>query len=178
MNESYTAQEQMQKGFKTFILTLSVSLIIFSVIYYFISDAQNNTNIDVSAEEVSQEITNETAVVNEPEKLEESTLAVNSMNIEESDEEDTVFGKLSEAPVAVTSRAVLAGSTTNPTGTGTTQPKVTKQTTTGAVPNGGVTELTWGFFISLISFTLGFIVISKDPRKMAIQHFEKKMLEE
>ena len=41
------ANEQAQKGFKTFILTLSISLIVFSVIYYLIS---NNSNFEQNSD--------------------------------------------------------------------------------------------------------------------------------
>lgn len=149
MNENYTAQDQAQKGFKTFILTLSVSLIIFSIIYYFISDTQSVSGSDIA----------------------EETPTVKAAVTEEIKEEETVFGKIASAPVTSTSRAVLANGVTSP---GTTSPTVTETTT--AVPSTGVTQLTWGFFISLISFLVGFFVISKNPRGLAIQHFEKKML--
>ena len=155
MNEIYTAQSQAQKGFKTFILTLSVSLIIFSVIYYFISDSQTISEVEVVTD-------------------------VTKTEVEATNNEDTVFGKLAATPVTATSRAVLAGSTTSPTAPGSTAPAtggvtapVTPETT---VPSTGVTSLTWGFFISIIAFILGFVVISKDPRSLAIQYFEKRML--
>jgi len=171
MNDNYTATTQVQKGFKTFILTLSVSLIIFSIIYYFISDAQPMESLNSVAD-------NEDSMVLASNDTEE--------DIEEA-EDKTVFGQISASPVVTTSRAVLAGSTTgmstglsNAAGTRvSTAPASTapdKVTSGSAVPNGGVTELTWGFFVSMISFALGFIVISKDPRRVAMQHFEEKML--
>jgi len=184
MNDTITAQTQMQKGFKTFILTLSVSLIIFSVIYYFISDKQSSSDLNSTFDEsmtteIESAVVTDAAMVIEDQNQSPITEVENVVEqniVEEDVKEDTVFGKLASAAVIDTSRAVLAGTTTSPTGTGSTAARVVKTSTVAVVPSGGVTELTWGFFISLISFALGFIVISKDPRKMAIQHFEKKML--
>lgn len=143
---------QATKGFRTFILTLSVSLIIFSVVYYLMSDSQTVTDNTMQA----------------------STETLSA----EDKEEDTVFGKIAATTPDVTSRAVLAGTNTAPTTTGTTTSPTTttKQSTMAPVPNGGVTQLTWGFMISLVSFALGFLVISKNPRSLAMNFFEKKML--
>lgn len=49
MNNSTIAKN----GFKTFILTLAVSLIVFSVIYYIQTDASNKVNIE-STDKISQ----------------------------------------------------------------------------------------------------------------------------
>jgi len=150
-------ESQTQKGFRTFILTLSVSLIIFSVVYYLMSDSQLVTT---SSSQASVETLNAST---------------------ETKEEDTVFGKIAATTPDVASRAVLAGTNTAPTTTGTTTSPstvTTKQTTIAPVPNGGVTQLTWGFMISLVSFALGFLVISKNPRSIAMSFFEKRMLDD
>lgn len=159
---SYTAQSQAQKGFKTFILTLSVSLIVFSVLYYFISDAQ---------------VVDDTEVLSDTAEYQTST-----------DTQESAFGKLAAEKVDVSNRAVLAGTDVNTSGdmgedtTDTTVTTTTADTTvtesTTAVPDGGITQLTWGFLISLFAFTFGFIVITQNPRKLAINSFEKKMLED
>lgn len=51
--------EQAQKGFKTFILTLAISLIVFSAIYYFITNASSSSSApDIeSTDKVSQNVT-------------------------------------------------------------------------------------------------------------------------
>jgi len=155
MNETYTAQNEAQKGFKTFILTLSVSLIVFSIVYYFISDTQSGN--DIAKEQTTEEV---------------------QAAVTEDLEEDTVFSKIASAPVATTSRAVLAGTTTSPTAVGTTSATTSPTVPETTVPATGVTQLTWGFFVSLLAFALGFIVISRNPRGLALEHFERKMLKD
>lgn len=158
MNDNTYSAQNNNKGLRTFVLTLSVSLIIFSVVYYLMADSQSvNTDLQASNTE---------------------TLTANIS--EEDTEEPTVFGKIVSTTPDATSRAVLAGTTTSPTSTGTTSvtTTTTKQTTTAPVPNGGVTQLTWGFIISLLSFALGFVIISKDPRSLAVSFFERNMLKD
>ena len=86
--------QQAQKGFKTFLLTLSISLIIFSVIYYVLTSSTFNKS------GLSADIEDEQAVLVE---------------------EETVFGELASQKMDVPQRAVLAGADeTDETTQGTT----------------------------------------------------------
>lgn len=141
---------QAQKGFKTFLLTLSVSLIIFSVIYYVI------TNTSSQNESLPKDVLG--AVVENSQ---------DSANTDPKDTEDTVFGKLAAQPMNVDSKAVLAGSDFQTTGT-------TQSTT--SVPQTGVVGITFGLITSGLLFILATTVIAKNPRKLAINSFEKRTI--
>ncbi|NMB70020.1 hypothetical protein GYA27_02355 [candidate division WWE3 bacterium] len=141
---------QAQKGFKTFLLTLSVSLIIFSVIYYVI------TNTSSQNESLPKDVLG--AVVENSQ---------DSAKQDPKDAEDTVFGKLASQPMNVDSKAVLAGSDFQTTGT-------TQSTT--SVPQTGVVGITFGLITSGLLFILATTVIAKDPRKLAITSFEKRTI--
>ena len=81
------SNQQAQKGFKTFILTLSISLIVFSVIYYMLNSTPTEVDETVTA---STEVYKET----------EDVLGT---------EDKTVFGRLVEQKMDVPSKAVLSG---------------------------------------------------------------------
>ncbi|OGC68984.1 hypothetical protein A2415_04265 [candidate division WWE3 bacterium RIFOXYC1_FULL_39_7] len=130
--------DQAQKGFKTFLLTLSISLILFSVVYYVItSPSLNKSELSADVEEEQVSYT-----------------------------EETVFGDLASQKMDVPTRAVLAGA------------DGTAETTQGtaAVPDSGTFEVTLGLILSGITFLTGLFVISKDPRKIALSGFEKRVV--
>lgn len=137
------SSDQAQKGFKTFILTLSMSLIVFSVVYYLISNSSApedlNANIDSA---VSYEVEKDSA---------------------------QVFGDLADKQANESQKAVLAGTTSSDT--------ETTQSTT-PVPDSGMFGVTVGLFTSLLVFATGLFIIYKDPRKLALATFEKKILED
>lgn len=141
---------QAQKGFKTFLLTLSVSLIIFSVIYYVI------TNTSAQTDSLPKDVV---GAVTESPKQEVPETPENSA--------DTVFGKLAAQPMNVDSKAVLAGADVQTTST-------TQSTT--SVPETGVVGITFGLITSGLLFVLATLVIAKDPRRLAINSFEKRTI--
>jgi hypothetical protein len=143
---------QAQKGFKTFLLTLSVSLIIFSVIYYVI------TNSSIQNEALPEDVL---GVVTDTPKAETPEAP--------KDTSDTVFGKLAAQPMNVDSKAVLAGSTVETETTSTTQ-------STTSVPETGVVGITFGLITSGLLFILATMVIAKDPRRIAMNSFEKRTI--
>src|SRR4030042_4042044 len=85
---------QAQKGFQTFILTLSVSLIIFSVIYYFVTNLNKTPDI---SEDINKDVTKEEVISYEKEQ--------------QAVDESPVFRKLAEQDMETPRRAVLAGAT-------------------------------------------------------------------
>lgn len=139
--------QQAQKGFKTFILTLSLSLIVFSVIYYMLntnpSDKDENYTANAEVHKTTEEV------------------------LGAEDEGKTVFGSLIEQKMDVPSKAVLSGVDTGET---------TESTT--AIPDTGSLSVTVGLVTSLGMFMTGLFVIYRDPRKMALLGFEKKLLED
>ncbi len=142
---------QAQKGFKTFLLTLSVSLIIFSVIYYVITNSSTRTESLPKDVVGSVTETQKEQVAPTPDKK----------------EDESTFGKLAYQQVNVESRAVLAGATVSTSST--------SQTTT-SVPQTGMVGVTFGLVTSGLLFILAMTMISKDPRRLAMNSFERKTL--
>ncbi len=154
--------DSAKSGFKTFILTLSISLIVFSVIYYLVTNGSEDSNTAAYQASVAP-----AAVTEEPKAVlgaeAETPSAVEA-------EESSVFGDLAEADVktpSTGSAAVLAGATSSPT----TQ-------TTSSVPETGLVGITAGLLISLVFFLTGMYYISSNPRKAALSGFEKKVLKD
>jgi len=151
MNNSST---QAQKGFRTFVLTLSVSLIVFSLVYYFISESQ--VGMESNA-----------LVKQDQPKVEAKPL---SANLEEKDESATesVFKKIADSKVELRERAVLAG-------TDTVDVDPVEQPSPSQVPQTGIFGITAGFIISTFSFLTALYVVGKGPRKLALSSFERKI---
>jgi hypothetical protein len=156
--------EQAQKGFKTFILTLSISLIVFSAVYYVITNGSlknSAPNIDSS----------------------ENT----------STKADTVFGQLANQKMDdVQSKSVLAAEdeilpeedsvdvllADGTTPTDTTTMTTSEPTVATGTPQGGVTSITLGLLTSLGIFMYAMYVISRDPRRLALRRFENNVTED
>ena len=137
--------EQAQKGFKTFILTLSISLIVFSAVYYAVTNYSNFQSAvpDIELEEASASDTS----VAEP---------------------GTVFGQLASQKIDnISQMAVLAGSDIAEGTTETTQGTGT--------PEGGIVSITTGLIASASVFSFGMFIIACDPRKLALHSFERKI---
>ncbi len=141
--------ETAKKGFKTFILTLSVSLIVFSVIYYALTTIASRQE----QAELSQTTDTEISAAIHPSPTEEPS---------------SPFQQLATANVDQYKGAVLAGATVSPTPTST-------QSTT-SVPATGVVSITLGLLFSLVAFVGGMYVMSNNPRKVALDGFEKNIL--
>jgi uncharacterized membrane protein len=149
--------EQAQKGFKTFILTLSLSLIVFSAVYYVITTGSTGNSVpDI-------ESSNNTSAT-----------------------PDTVFGALASQKVTdVQPQSVLAAEdgldslsdtliADGTTGMGT-QELTSEPTQATGTPQGGVTSITMGLLTSLAMFMYGLFVISRDPRRLALKTFENRV---
>lgn len=88
------ATDQAKNGFKTFIITLAVSLFLFSIIYYIATDISQSVNIESGTEEVS------------------NPTSFNVSKEVASAEIASVFGDLAEQDIDVPQKMVLAGSDT------------------------------------------------------------------
>lgn len=139
--------EQAKNGFKTFIITLSVSLIVFSALYYLI-------NVSVSRK----------VDIEQNESVVGSVLPASTEAKVETPKKETVFGPIANTKVASQPKVVLAGSTTQ-----------TTQSTT-PVPVTGSTEMTYALLISSVIISLGTFMYLAGPRKAAIASFEKDVL--
>lgn len=151
-NNSYSVQTNAGKSFRTFLLTLSVSLIVFSTVYYFLT-----TN--ASKPEYLETSSNETTV----KKVTASPEVINQGEVAGVMSEKTVFGEIATKETGGKARQVLAGAI-----------EETNQTTTTA-PVTGTTSVTVGLFSALVFFIAGLFIVSKNPRKLALDTFEKNI---
>jgi hypothetical protein len=158
-NKQYTSvQDQSKKGLSTFILTLSISLIIFSAVYYFMTGGldRENSTFDYGSG---------TSGVEEN----DSEVQGNS-----SSEEGTVFGKIADADPNSYPRQVLAGADEYVEEEITEEMPVTETTQSDPNLDTGITSVTLGLLSSLVLFVSAMIFVYKNPRKAALTSFEKK----
>lgn len=142
MNNSETAKN----GFKTFILTLVVSLIVFSAAYYMLSGSFKSVNIEENPQ-LSQKDSD------------------TQKNILASTSGSSAFEDLSKQKMQVPQKVVLAGATSAESSQSTTP-----------VPNTGTTEITFGLIFSALILGLGVYLIYLGPRRLALSNFEKDVL--
>lgn len=137
--------DHAQKGFKTFIVTLTISLVVFSILYYFLS---NKPEADINGNGSAKET------------------AMTSGYVASA----SPFEDLANKKIDVPKRAVLAGATE----AGDTTTTTTVAQTSASVPNTGTTEVTIAFVVSGILLLIGFYVLYLNPRKLALQSFERR----
>ncbi len=153
--------ESAKNGFKTFILTLSVSLVVFSVIYYVITNFSDKTA--GSSEYRASVVQEAPQQVEQPQDSQQQPAVAGA----ETTKKDTVFGTLANAtPPQEYKGVVLAGST------------VATQATQSTVPDTGLAGITVGLFSSLFVFALGIFYVARNPRKVALSEFEKEILKD
>ena len=140
MNE-HTARN----GFKTFILTLGISILFFGAIYFLVNSA---TDTKESIEDNNVQTSNSQA----------SVLATTDSQGSVDEEQPTVFAEISKNKPDVKVKAVLAGAT---------------QSTQSTVPETGSTGITFGFMMGMSLLSLAVYIIAKGPRKSALASFEE-----
>jgi len=153
-NDYSSMKDQARKGLSTFVLTLSISLIVFSTIYYLMTT--NSSEPEEISSPISAVVTDETSA--EPEVHGDSS-------------QSTIFGEIASADPKDSYKQVLAGADemTEPATT-----TVTQTTQSNSNLNTGVTSITLGLVFSLVIFVFTIIFVSKNPRKLALSTFEKK----
>jgi hypothetical protein len=165
-----TTSDSAKKGFKTFILTLSVSLIIFSVIYYVLT---NNTG---SAQ--NQNTYTKQAAVTTPTTVTTDTQVAAAIK-----DTTSPFKKLQNAPVNAQPQEVLGTETAaNTSDNSVTVNNVVAVNTAvspqSTIPSTGTVSITIGLLLSLTTFIAGLIWLTMNPRKIALQGFEKRATKE
>lgn len=163
-NNGYSLKSQSTKGLSTFVLTLSISLIVFSAIYYLM------TTNSVSQDDYKVEVVSESKVTEEPVSQPVTENASNEKTTAKVEEDSSVFGKLASASPESYKGQVLAGTDPLPSGSA---PEV-RQTTASNLET-GVTSITAGLIASFILFISAMIFIYRNPRKLALNTFEKKI---
>ena len=152
-NNSYSVQTNAGKSFRTFLLTLSVSLILFSAVYYFLTtNASKPESLETSFNK-NENVTN---------KVVDNSEATDNGEVAGAVTEKTVFSEIATKGTGGQVRQVLAAAADAP------------QTTTTA-PNTGTTSVTIGLFSALVFFVASLFVVSKNPRRLALNTFEKNI---
>ncbi|MBI2414301.1 hypothetical protein HYV31_00445 [candidate division WWE3 bacterium] len=148
-------ETQAQNGFKTFVITLSISLVAFSAIYYLISDVSGNVDIENSEKAVVvQTPKQEVAGTTSSQDMAGGKLAL--------DTQPSVFSEISQKPVnAKTAVVGVLGAASE--STQSSVPDTGSETLSGALLAGGF------FAIALYLLMVG-------PRKLAIEGFENEIL--
>lgn len=146
INQSIGKNSSAASSFRTFILTLSISLIVFSAIYYVMSSSGMDTDVFENS-------------LSDSSVTEESVKGTSS---------ESVFGEIATREPETQARFVLAG---------TDEVEETTQSTT-TVPETGILSVTTGLFGALIFFIAGIIVVALNPRKLALDTFEKTVTRE
>jgi len=163
MNNNY----QAQKGFKTFLVTLVISLGIFVAVYYVTSYPSYKIDIE---ESTGGRLVGRTDVT-------ETELAVAPVS-----EEKSPFGQLNDTEIDVPRRVVLAGVDENITPDVPTVPDETlptelpSDTSESTVPDTGSFAMTISLFSSLCMLGAGLYYIYLGPRKLALKSFEDHFL--
>ena len=146
INQTVSRSTSAASSFRTFILTLSVSLIIFSVIYYFMSSSGNNLEVFENS-------------------LSDSSIAEVEKKAVQGAKSESIFGEIVAKDPDTQARFVLSGADE--------AIETTESTTT--VPETGMFSVTVGLISAFVLFLGSLIVISSDPRKLALNTFEKSV---
>ena len=173
-NSSYSVKSQTTKGLSTFVLTLSISLIVFSIVYYLMTVKTNQQD-----EFLTSDVSLETDSVGEGVLSSEDTSS-SGEDDKFADAGKSVFGDIAKVSPGTSSRQVLAGSTSAPSGDyngeyveDTAVTGEVNQTTSGNLET-GVTSITIGLMLSMSFFIFAMLFLYKNPRKIALDSFEKK----
>ncbi len=158
-----TTTEQAKKGFKTFLITLSVSLVLFSFIYYIVTDSKESYSIDdVKKDEVSvntQKKSPEVAGVADTKVA--VVTSTPTVEVKQPSEQKSLFGEINKKQVPTNNRTVLAGYT---------------QSSQSSVPETGFDSITYALIGSAILLGIGIFVYLYGPRKIAMQSFEREVI--
>lgn len=148
MNNSH----QAKNGFKTFLVTLIISLGVFAAVYYLTSYPTYQVDIEESTG----------GSVGRVESERDEKLAMNK-------EENSPFGDLKDTDINVPRRAVLAGADT-------AEEESFQETTESTVPDTGMFGMTLSLFISLLILSMGIYYVYLGPRSLALRDFEDRFL--
>lgn len=163
---------QAQKGFKTFIITLLVSLVVFSAIYYVVNssteDSMDTVVQPTNERSQQQQLRAPTNNANSNEEAEVAAASVKNVAMGESKTESP-FEELAEAKTPtriggapIQERAVLAGADG-------------PETSQATVPDTGLFGPTFGIIFSATALSIAAYLIFAGPRKLALSSFEKKV---
>jgi hypothetical protein len=179
------SKTQAQKGFKTFILTLAISLAVFSGIYYIINSEDENAQVVTTPESNTANVLDakvEGSVAEESDTLGEQS--------DRSKEEDSVFADLagtknvalgeeeeSAADTDADAKPVVKAASSKKPGNVLAGADV-GETTESTVPDTGIAGPTTGIILTLVILSLVIYIYFVGPRKLALSSFEKDLLDD
>jgi hypothetical protein len=161
MNNSEVAKN----GFKTFLLTLTLSLVLFSVVYYLATDTAPDVDIEAgSAAEFVESLPEPTVPASEtvtedvphnPEELVAAQVQVSA------DAPVSAFSDISRRPLDVDSQKVLGAGDIG-------------ETTQSTVPATATLSVTYAFIITVSTVLVGFYLMISSKKK-ALVSFENRV---
>jgi hypothetical protein len=152
--------EQAKNGFKTFILTFSISVLVFGAFYYLVS-ASTASDVDIEKSNVM----GVTSIDDTGSTVSEGTTS-------------SPFEELVRNTPDVQPAAVLSGADEGAPLGGPLDDGSTSQTTQSTVPETGMVGMTVAFSFSVMLLGLFAYIIFINPRKYALSKFEKSMSED
>lgn len=178
------SKTQAQKGFKTFILTLAISLAVFSGIYYVINVEDEEGVLRTTPENESASVLD--ARVDDTVADNSETLGEQSAREEE--ETESVFAELAgqqnvgvgeEEPEeeAESTPVVKAANSEKKSGAVLAGADV-GETTESTVPDTGIAGPTTGIILTLVILSLVIYIYFVGPRNLALSSFEKDLLDD
>lgn len=144
------SEQQAKNGFKTFVVTLSVSLLLFGALYYLITGFSQEIDIEGSSTPVAYNTAPATNTY------------YNASNENVKGTTTTVFSTIADKPVNARPATVLASATT------------AAESTESTVPNTGSNTLL-GTIMAVGSFSAALYVLMLGPRKFALSGFEREI---
>lgn len=153
-----TKKQQAKNSFKTFVVTLSVSIVIFSSLYYLIGNFTKEVDIEKF-------------------NVESETAYKKTVKGSTTKKSDSPFANLKETSPQVLSGTDTDTNDTTETDTTTNIDEEVEESTESEVPETGSYTLI-GTILSVGFFSLALITILSGPRKMALSKFENSMLED
>jgi hypothetical protein len=180
--------QQAKNGFKTFIVTFLVSVLVFGIFYYLISDVSTeNVSIETADTSISSGLGNTKTVeeTTEPKVAGTSDMSgpkVASAESVTTDENlsNSPFADLASDKVDTQGSAVLQAATDSTTKGGettTTTTTTTPQSTQTPVPDTGDFSITFGIVSSLSLFAFFTYIVFLNPRKYALAKFEQDIVD-
>ncbi len=149
------ATDQAKNGFKTFIITLAISLFLFSIIYYVATDISQPVSIESTDEldkPISRNTDNKDTVKDEDSFLASAETAGTA----------SVFEDLANQKLDVPQKTVLGGADT-------------RESTQSTVPATGVLGVTYAFTLSISAIAFGTYFLVIEPRRRALARFERRV---
>ena len=178
---------QAQKGFKTFILTLVISLVVFSAIYYIINSGNQSTidstrtadsnNVVITRSETPSA---DSATLGAKDTASETGIVDESPGVEESAFGDLAVQDTPEVQTRQVLQAAESGDTSDTTEVIDPSPPIGGggETEEATVPETGISGPTAGLIMTLTIASVVAYIMFVGPRNLALSSFERRVVDE